>query len=134
VKDRRQRAILELVRQNPVHTQQELAETLAGMGLQATQATVSRDIQELGLVRSSAGYRPAPLVSEAFQENVRSVEAVGDLMIVRTPPGTANFVARAIDEAEFPGVAGTVAGDDTIIVVLRERKARAALQRMLAGD
>jgi transcriptional regulator of arginine metabolism len=134
VKDKRQRAILELVRQKPVHTQQELAETLAGMGLQATQATVSRDIQELGLVRSSAGYRPAPLVSEAFQENVRSVEAVGDLMIVRTPPGTANFVARAIDEAEFPGVAGTVAGDDTIIVVLRERKARAALQRMLAGD
>jgi transcriptional regulator of arginine metabolism len=134
VKDRRQRAILELVRQKPVHTQQELAETLAGMGLQATQATVSRDIQELGLVRSSAGYRPAPLVSEAFQENVRSVEAVGDLMIVRTPPGTANFVARAIDEAQFPGVAGTVAGDDTIIVVLRERKAGAALQRMLAGD
>jgi transcriptional regulator of arginine metabolism len=134
VKDRRQRAILELVRQKPVHTQHELAETLAGMGLQATQATVSRDIQELGLVRSSAGYRPAPLVSEAFQENVRSVEAVGDLMIVRTPPGTANFVARAIDEAQFPGVAGTVAGDDTIIVVLRERKAGAALQRMLAGD
>ena len=133
MKDKRQRAILELVRQKPVHTQQELAETLAEMGLQATQATVSRDIQELGLVRSSAGYRPAPLVSEAFQENVHSVEAVGDLMIVRTPPGTANFVARAIDEAEFPGVAGTVAGDDTIIVVLRERKARAALQRMLAG-
>lgn len=133
MKDKRQRAILDLVRERPVHTQLELAQRLAGLGLQATQATVSRDIQELGLVRSSAGYRPAPLVSAAFQENVRSVELVGHLAVVRTPPGTANFVARAIDEAEFSGVAGTVAGDDTIIVVLRARRAGTALLRMLTG-
>jgi transcriptional regulator of arginine metabolism len=134
VKDKRQRAILDLVRERPVHTQHELAQRLADVGLGATQATLSRDIQELGLVRSSAGYRPPPMVAEAFHENVRSVEMVGGLMVVRTPPGTANFVARAIDEAEFAGVAGTVAGDDTIIIVLRDRKAGAALRRMLAGE
>ena len=133
MKEKRQQAILEMVREMPVHTQQELAERLAGLGLPATQATVSRDIQELGLVRSSAGYRPVSLVSAAFQENVRAVELVGDLAVVRTPPGAADFVARAIDEAEFPGIAGTVAGDDTIIVVLRERRSGPALRQMLAG-
>lgn len=134
MKVKRQAAILDLVRDRPVHTQQELAERLAGLGMGTTQATVSRDIQQLGLVRSSAGYRPASVVSAAFQENVRSVELVGDLAIVRTPPGTANFVARAIDEADFPSVAGTVAGDDTIIVVLRQRRAGKALRQMLTGE
>jgi transcriptional regulator of arginine metabolism len=133
VKVKRQAAILDLVRDRPVHTQQELAQHLAGLGIPATQATVSRDIQQLGLVRSSAGYRPSSDVSAAFQETVRSVELVGDLAIVHTPPGTANFVARAIDEADFPGVVGTVAGDDTIIVVLREREAGSALRQMLTG-
>jgi transcriptional regulator of arginine metabolism len=133
VKDRRQQAIMALVGKAPIHTQQELAEALALQGLPATQATVSRDIQELGLVRTSAGYRPAGLVSAAFQEQVLGVELVEFLMLVKTRPGHAGMVGYAIDDAALPGVAGTVAGDDTIIVVLRERDAAAGLRRLLTG-
>jgi transcriptional regulator of arginine metabolism len=132
-KNRRHQAILELVRRRPVQTQQELAAALAASGLPTTQATVSRDIQELGLVRTSAGYRPANLVSAAFQEQVTSVAVVGSLMVVKTRPGHAGMVAYAIDDAAFEGVAGTVAGDDTILVVLQRRAAAASLRRLLTG-
>jgi transcriptional regulator of arginine metabolism len=133
MKGDRQRAILDLVRQRPVHTQQELARALAQRGFSATQATVSRDIQELGLVRTGDGYavgRPPTIVSEL----VLSVAQVQFLVVVHTPSGTANLVARAIDEAELQGVAGTVAGDDTIIVVLRDDSAADDLRRFLGAD
>jgi transcriptional regulator of arginine metabolism len=122
LKERRQRAILELVRREPVHTQQELASALAHLGLETTQATVSRDIQELGLVRTSSGYQPGPRAS-VINELVLSVTQIEFLLVVRTPPGTANLVARAIDESGLEGVAGTVAGDDTLIAVLADRAA-----------
>jgi transcriptional regulator of arginine metabolism len=97
--------------------------------LRATQATISRDIQELGLVRSVRGYRS----SEALvRELVLSIELVEPVAVIRTPPGTANMVARRIDEAALPGVAGTVAGDDTIIAVLRRPGAGRALKNLLA--
>jgi transcriptional regulator of arginine metabolism len=112
-----------------VHTQQELAEALARRGLRATQATISRDIQELGLVRSVSGYRSSAAL---VRELVLSVELVEPVAVIRTPPGTANLVARRIDEAALPGIAGTVAGDDTIIAVLRKRGAGKALKDLLA--
>jgi transcriptional regulator of arginine metabolism len=112
-----------------VHTQQELAEALARRGLRATQATISRDIQELGLVRSVSGYRSS---SALVRELVLSVELVEPVAVIRTPPGTANLVARRIDEAALPGIAGTVAGDDTIIAVLSKRGAGKALKDLLA--
>ena len=128
-KGQRHQAILTLVNRGGVHTQQELAEALARRGLRATQATISRDIQELGLVRSVRGYRS----SEALvRELVLSVELIEPVAVIRTPPGTANMVARRIDEAALPGVAGTVAGDDTIIAVLRKRGAGRALKELLA--
>ncbi|TMD36666.1 MAG: arginine repressor [Chloroflexi bacterium] len=127
-KGQRHRAILDLINRGTVHTQQEIALALARRGLAATQATVSRDIQELGLVRSGSGYRsPAALVREL----VLSVEVVEPVAVIRTPPGTANLVARRIDEAALPGIAGTVAGDDTIIAVLRRRGAGKALMELL---
>jgi transcriptional regulator of arginine metabolism len=132
LKERRQRAILELVRKEPVHTQQELAGALARLGLDTTQATVSRDIQELGLVRTGAGYRvgtPVPVVEEL----VLSVSQVEFLLVIRTPPGTANLVARAIDESGLDGVAGTVAGDDTLIAVLADRTSADPLRRFLGA-
>jgi transcriptional regulator of arginine metabolism len=133
MKEDRQRAILDLVRQRPVQTQQELARALAERGFTATQATVSRDIQELGLVRTGDGYAvggaPA-LVSEL----VLSVVQVQFMVVVHTPSGTANLVGRAIDEAAFEGVAGTVAGDDTIIVVLRDDAAADDLRRFLGAQ
>jgi transcriptional regulator of arginine metabolism len=113
-----------------VHTQQEIAEGLARRGLRATQATISRDIQELGLVRSGAGYR---IAAALVRELVLSVELVSPVAVIKTPPGTANLVARRIDEAGLPGIAGTVAGDDTIIAVLRQRSAGKALKELLAN-
>lgn len=130
MKVERQRAILELVREQPVQTQQELARALAERGYHATQATVSRDVQDLGLVRTGSGYRVGTPVMIA-SELVLSATQVEFLVVVRTPPGTANLVARAIDEADLAGVAGTVAGDDTIIVVLASRQAADPLRGFL---
>jgi transcriptional regulator of arginine metabolism len=128
-KTQRHHAILEVVNRGSVHTQQEIARALARRGVRATQATISRDIQELGLVRAGSGYRSsAALVSEL----VLSIELVEPMAVIRTPPGTANLVARRIDEAALAGVAGTVAGDDTIIAVLRNRGAGRALKELLA--
>jgi transcriptional regulator of arginine metabolism len=128
-KAQRQNAIIQLVNGGSVHTQQEIASALARRGVRATQATISRDIQELGLVRSGGGYRSSTAL---VRELVLSVELVDPMAVIKTPPGTANMVARRIDEAALPGIAGTVAGDDTIIAVLRNRGAARALKQLLA--
>ncbi|HKF77641.1 MAG TPA: arginine repressor [Candidatus Dormibacteraeota bacterium] len=133
MKEERQRAILELVKERPVQTQQDLVRALTDRGISATQATVSRDVQELGLVRTGSGYRIGTPVSVA-SELVLSIRQVQFLAVIRTPPGTANLVARAIDESELDGVAGTVAGDDTIIVVLEDGDAGDNLRRFLGAE
>ena len=129
-KTQRHSAILDVVNRGSAHTQQEIAQALARRGVRATQATISRDIQELGLVRSGAGYRSSAAL---VRELVLSIELVDSLAVVKTPPGTANLVARRIDESGLSGVAGTVAGDDTIIVVLRQRTAGRALKDLLSS-
>jgi transcriptional regulator of arginine metabolism len=128
-KAERHSAILELINRGSAHTQQEIAAALARRGVRATQATISRDIQELGLVRSGGGYRSSAAL---VRELVLSVEVVEPVAVIKTPPGTANMVARRIDEAALPGIAGTVAGDDTIFVVLRKPNAGRALKQLLA--
>ena len=133
LKHRRHQAILDLVLAHPVHTQHELADALSQQGLPATQATISRDIQELRLVRTADGYQPPPSAVAVFREHVRQMSVVEFLAVIRTGPGTANLVAYNIDQADLPGVAGTVAGDDTIIAVLSDREAAGALRRMLLG-
>jgi transcriptional regulator of arginine metabolism len=110
-KQQRHQAILDLISSRAVHTQQELAEALG-----TTQATVSRDIQELGLVRTPGGYRSG---NGAFVEHVLGFEVVGFVAVVKTYPGAAAIVAREIDEARLPGVVGTIAGDDTLFAVLQ---------------
>ena len=130
-KDKRQQAIIDLVSRGGAQTQHDIAAALARKGMRTTQATISRDIHELGLMRSGDGYRSnAALVREL----VLSIEIISPLAVIRTPPGTANLVARRIDEASLPGIAGTVAGDDTIIVVLREAKSARALRTLLAHE
>ncbi len=129
-KTQRHSAILDVVNRGSAHTQQEIAQALARRGVRATQATISRDIQELGLVRSGAGYRSSAAL---VRELVLSIELVDSLAVIKTPPGTANLVARRIDESGLSGVAGTVAGDDTIIVVLRQRQAGRALKELLSS-
>jgi transcriptional regulator of arginine metabolism len=127
-KTQRHHAILDLVNRGSAHTQQDIAQALARRGMRTTQATISRDIQELGLVRSGEGYRSSVAL---VRELVLSIELVEPVAVIRTPPGTANLVARRIDEAALPGIAGTVAGDDTIIAVLRKPGAGRALKDLL---
>ena len=129
-KGQRHKAILALVNGGSAHTQQDIAKALARQGMATTQATISRDIAELGLVRSGRGYRSAVAL---VRELVESVEIIPPVAVIHTPPGTANLVARAIDEAALAGIAGTVAGDDTIIAVLKEKGAGKRLKELLSS-
>jgi transcriptional regulator of arginine metabolism len=104
----------------------------ARIGVPAMSAPRSRDIQELGLVRTGSGYQPGSPVS-AVSELVISMTQVEFVVVIRTPPGTANLVARAIDESKMPGVAGTLAGDDTILAVLSDRQAAERLRSFLGA-
>jgi transcriptional regulator of arginine metabolism len=137
----RRREILRLVREREISTQSELAEALREAGHEAVQTTVSRDVSELGLVkvRAASGklvYRPPeerdPSRMTRLANELRRVavalDSTGNLVVVRTPPGYANALARAIDEAAHPDVAGTVAGDDTIFVAARDGVSGASLR------
>lgn len=137
MKERRQRAVLTLVSTRPVRSQEELAELLEAQGFETTQATISRDIKELGLVKvpikdgsvhqfkyvlptaqASFSSRLHRLVSEL----VGSIKSSVNLIVLRTPPGSAMMVAAAIDEAQWPEIIGTIGGDDTILVIVNDPK------------
>ncbi len=129
----RRRTILELVRAGEYSTQAELADALRAQGFDAVQTTISRDIRDLGLVKvRAAGGRlvyapPGAADPERFQrlrsalrEWALGFEPTGNLLVITTPSGYANALARAIDESGHPRVAGTVAGDNTIFVAARD--------------
>lgn len=138
MKKTRQRAILTLVATRPVHSQDELGHLLEQQGFEATQATISRDIKEIGLVKMPVPVSegnpqfkyvlPPPQASFANRlhrlvaELVTSVRTSVNLIVLQTHPGSAMMVATAIDEAQWPEVVGTVGGDDTIIVVVDDPK------------
>ena len=151
MKGRRQSAILELVSGRPVRSQDALRRLLAAMGIPATQATISRDVKELGLVKRAAdgAYQaargaaappaiPDERVRRAVAEYLRHVERVQQFLVLKTDPGQAQPLAFALDRAAWPEVVGTVAGDDTILVVLRtEGSARTVgrrVERWVAGE
>jgi transcriptional regulator of arginine metabolism len=132
-KSERQQAILAIVRERPVGTQGELQRLLRARGHDVNQATLSRDIRELGLVKAPAGdgatrYAPVEAVSPVVHADsialvsrmVKGAEAAGNLVVVKTDPGNANAVGIAIDRLRWPEILGTVAGDDTLFVVVRE--------------
>lgn len=129
-KSYRQGQILKLVRARRIHTQEELGAALHQQGISATQVTLSRDIRELGLVKTPDGYSqtpgPAAPAAPAFESVAREflldVRLAQNLLVLRTPPGHANAVASALDHAEWPEVAGTIAGDDTVLVVAPDSK------------
>ena len=122
----RRTQILELLHREKVATQGELRRKLARRGIHVTQATVSRDIEELGLVKAREGYRvpealaapspPQPTLPVLLKEFMREAKPAANLVVVRTHPGNAHTVAVALDAAAWPEVVGTVAGDDTIMV------------------
>lgn len=133
-RSQRQRRILELVASRDLRTQDELAGALAAAGWPATQSSVSRDIAMLGLVKIDGVYRRPRHAArsggnpdvERIANTVLSAESAGDAVIVlKTPAGEANHVAVALDRLAWPEVVGTLAGDDTIFVAVRDRAARA---------
>jgi len=144
MKARRQGLILELIDREPLHSQEQLRQRLHRHRFRAAQATISRDIRELGLVKRAgdgAYQRPgADLVSpatvlgaleRAAGEFLRRVDRVRQLVVVRTGAGQAQPLALAIDRARLPEAVGTIAGDDTILVIARDTRRAAALVRRL---
>jgi transcriptional regulator of arginine metabolism len=129
----RQGAILRLVRDRELSTQAEVAHALRDEGIETVQTTISRDIAQLGLVkvRNARGKLVYALpgaedldrlssLAAALRRWATGITSTGNLVVVTTPPGYANALARAIDEAALPDVAGTIAGDDTIFVAARD--------------
>ena len=159
-KNTRHQRIVEIVTQREVRSQTELADLLSASGLHVTQATLSRDLVELDAVKvrglsgalvyavpgEGGDRRPAApgesaaatqRLSSLCSELLVSVEASANLVVLRTPPGAAQFLASAFDKAELPDVLGTIAGDDTILVIGRGSGGGDALARRflaLAGD
>jgi transcriptional regulator of arginine metabolism len=144
-KGQRQRMIADWLRAHRVGSQEELVARLSLAGINATQATVSRDLDEMGAVKVrrdgtiryvmpdqvEPGYAAAKL-DRLLVEWVEAIIPAGNLLIIRTPPGSANMVANALDRAEVADIAGTIAGDDTIFVALAEGvNAAAAADRLL---
>jgi transcriptional regulator of arginine metabolism len=139
-KQLRQETILKLVRQRPISNQEALQQELSRLGLQATQATLSRDLAELGLVKTTEGYKlPAQILEPAHGSNhelkhmllefMREATSANNLLVVKTPTGSANALAIALDKASLPEIVGTVAGDDTILVVTRSAATARVLRK-----
>jgi transcriptional regulator of arginine metabolism len=148
-KPQRQHRIGRLLEEQPVSSQGQLVELLASEGIIATQATVSRDLEELGAVKvripgGTMAYA-VPEVSKdrsggaddhlrrVMGEFVVDVSHSGNVVVMRTPPGSAHVVASALDRSGVPEVLGTVAGDDTMIIVCAEQVGGAAVAERLAG-
>jgi transcriptional regulator of arginine metabolism len=136
MKDRRQRAILTLVATRPVHSQDELVALLDAQGFAATQATVSRDIKELGLVKvpiknngddealfkyvvPNATVNYVSRLHRVISELAMTIDGSVNLIVIKTPPGSAMMVASAVDEAGWPEIIGTLGGDDTVLTIVR---------------
>jgi transcriptional regulator of arginine metabolism len=129
----RHRRILDLITRESILTQEDLVDRLAGAGLHVTQATLSRDIKELGLVKTGEGYStpaelggesaaPTPSLSHLLREFVTEIKEAQNLLVIRTTTGSAQPVAAALDAERWPELLGTLAGDDTILVVTSSNK------------
>src|SRR5881394_3676160 len=139
----RQKAILELLDEGPVASQEELQKLLHRRGLDAGQATLSRDIRELGLVKSSGGYSlpgrevaadtDLSSVSRLVREFVTSVRAAENLLVTKTSVGSAQPVAAALDSENWPEAIGTIAGDDTILIVCTDSRSAGRLAGRIQG-
>jgi transcriptional regulator of arginine metabolism len=136
-KNYRQGQILKLIRGKRILTQDELAEELRAQGISATQVTLSRDIRDLRLVKTREGYQEMapeekgpefPLLAAEFVLDVRTAQ---NLVVLKTAPGHANSVAVALDQEEWPEVVGTIAGDDTILVIAPDRETAEVVQEKL---
>jgi len=146
LKERRQRTIADLIRSQALSSQEELAERLSSLGFAVTQATISRDLEQIGAVKVRRGGQlsyalaeevrndAGPRLDAVFRDWVRSVEPAGNLVVMKTPPGSAHLVGVVLDQSELPEVAGTICGDDTIFVACRSAAEAEALTVRLRGE
>lgn len=153
MKQLRQRAIRDLVDQRPIRTQQELAAALRERGIRATQATVSRDVAELGLAKGRRGAAKAYVLPPRLVEAETSgedrlrrlladlpveIRESGLMLVLKTMPGSAHPIAAALDRARWANVVGSIAGDDTVFIAFGDRRAmrlaKARIQRLAGRD
>ncbi len=131
---RRQKAMADLIRAEPLGSQEEVTARLGAIGFPVTQATVSRDLEQIGAVKVKRGGALAYALPDQIGGNdwaaarlqrilaewVLSIEAAANLLVIKTPPGSAHLVGLALDQARLDEVAGTICGDDTLFVALRD--------------
>lgn len=127
-KDQRQRAIADLIRSSVITSQQDLAEQLSGRGFEATQATISRDLEQIGAIKArrsgqlayslaaDAAEIPGPRYETLLREYARTIQPATNLVVIKTPPGTAHLIGVALDHTQVPEIVGTICGDDTIFI------------------
>ena len=135
----RQGQILKLVTREPIENQDALCRRLRAEGLRVTQATVSRDVHELRLVKTDRGYQPltieavpaAPALPRMARESIRDMRPAQNLLVLKTPPGGAQSLGAALDAAGWAEIVGTVAGDDTILIISGSTRQRLAVQKRL---
>jgi transcriptional regulator of arginine metabolism len=140
----RQGQILRLVVSGePITNQEELRRRLAAQKMRVTQATLSRDLHELRLVKTQEGYKPAgavpqepvvlplPPLARALREFLVDIRPAENLLVLKTPPSGAQPLAAAVDAAKYPEVAGTIAGDDTVLIITPNKRTRESLQKQL---
>lgn len=144
MKTQRHAAILRIVRAQTVASQEQLRELLKGEGFDVTQATLSRDIRELGLAKVAApdggshyasppeqGGAMRPQLQQVLPALLVSVDGVGPLLVLKTPAGGAQALGLAVDAAGWTEIIGTIAGDDAVLVITRSERARRAVQTRL---
>ena len=133
----RRAKVIALIVSGVIHSQSDLVNELKKSGYKVTQATASRDLEEIGAVRGSHGYQLATSSDDSLarvlttEKLILSVEASGNLAVVRTPPGGAQLLASNLDHAGIKSIIGTIAGDDTVLVVSRKSNGGAELAKEL---
>lgn len=137
----RQGQILKLITGETISNQDDLRKRLAHIKLKVTQATLSRDLRELKLVKTSAGYKPLAngvteiatlsALARALSEFLSDIRPAGNMLVLKTPPSGAQPLAAAVDAEHFPEVAGTIAGDDTVLIITATQRTRLAVQKRI---
>ena len=136
--------ILRLIAAGGVGNQEELRRRLAQQKLRVTQATLSRDLQDLKLAKTVEGYKlsaaliedaaPVPPLTRALREFLLDIRPAENLLVLKTPPSGAQPLAAAVDGARFTEIAGTIAGDDTVLIITPSRKTRESLQKKIEAQ
>jgi len=144
VKIQRHRALADLIRTKALSSQEELAQQLADLGYAVTQATISRDLEQIGAVKvrrgGQLGYalvgqpseEPGPRLAAVLRDWVRSVDTASNLVVIKTPPGSAHLVGVVLDQSDLPEAVGNICGDDTLFIACRSASEAGRLAKKLA--